>query len=55
MPLITDKVAPIPEYQKVRLYEFCTAVEISESLRLVVRIIAVALQERSIPLFLAQV
>jgi hypothetical protein len=51
MLLITDKVAPIPEYQKVRLYAFCTTVEMSEGSRLVVRIIAAALQERSTPLF----
>ena len=50
MLLITN-VAPIPEYQKVRLYAFCTTVEMSEGSRLVVRIIAAALQERSTPLF----
>jgi hypothetical protein len=36
MLLITDKVEPIPEYQKVRLYAFCTTVEMGEGLRLVV-------------------
>ena len=51
MLLITDKVAPIPEYQKVRLYAFCTTVEMSDGLRLVVRIIAATSQERSTPLF----
>ena len=51
MLLIKDKVALIPEYQNVRLYALCTTVEISKSLRLVVRIIAAALQESSTPLF----